>query len=394
MSKLYFATESRFVKRDGLYYSLGGFSKTLWERYLKHFDEMVIIARVTSDESIPVTESMLASCDGVRFIELPYYIGFGGYIKNRMRIKRILRNSIHLDGCFICRLPGQIGGLVIDVLKTLGGRYACEVVGNPWDVFAKGSVNHPLRPIIRWMSTQTLKKQLRGASAALYVTEHTLQDMYPVSDGVYSVGVSDVIVKDERMAKTPKVLINKSSYRVISVGSLEQMYKAPDIVLHALKQTNEAGVNCELVWLGDGKFKNEMEALGEELKIGKNVHFKGNVSSDEVIKELRDSDLFLLVSRTEGLPRAVVEAMAQGLPCIGSRVGGIPELLPLECLVEKENVEDLAGKILKMFSNPQFANEQAARNLDYSMKFRESNLNELRNNFFKYIITNLPNESL
>lgn len=382
MDKLYFATEARFVKRNGVYYSLGGFSKVLWERYLMHFEKMVIIARVTTDESIPVTESMIASCDGVSFIDLPYYVGFRGYLKYRRSIKKQLFNTIQLDGCFICRLPGQIGGLVIDVVNTLGGKYACEVVGNPWDVFAKGSVNHPLRPIIRLMSTQTLKKQLRGASAALYVTAHTLQDMYPVTEGVYMVGVSDVIVKDERMAQSPKVLTPKPLYRVISVGSLEQMYKAPDIVLQALKQTNEAGVNCELVWLGDGKFKTEMMALAEELKIEKNVHFKGNVPADDVIKELRNADLFLLVSRTEGLPRAVVEAMAQGLPCIGSRVGGIPELLSDDCLVTKENVAELSATMIKMLTDTSFTNSVAQRNLKEANKYKESILAHKRNLFF------------
>lgn len=385
MAKLYFATEARFVKRNGVYYSLGGFSKTLWERYLKHFDEMVIIARVTTDESILVTDSMIASCNGVNFIELPYYIGFRGYLKHRRSIKKKLFSTIQLDGCFICRLPGQIGGLVIDVVNKLGGKYACEVVGNPWDVFAKGSVNHPLRPIIRRMSTQTLKKQLRGASAALYVTEHTLQDMYPVTEGVYKVGVSDVIVKDERMAQSSKVLTPKSSYRVISVGSLEQMYKAPDIVFQALKQTIEAGINCELVWLGDGKFKNEMMSLAEKLKIEKNVHLKGNVSADEVIKELRNSDLFLLVSRTEGLPRAVVEAMAQGLPCIGSRVGGIPELLSDDCLVTKENVEELSATMIKMLTDTSFTNSVAQRNLSEANKYKETLLTGKRDFFFEKV---------
>ena len=46
MMKLYFATEARFVRRNNNYYSLGGFSTELWERYLEHFDKLVVIARV------------------------------------------------------------------------------------------------------------------------------------------------------------------------------------------------------------------------------------------------------------------------------------------------------------------------------------------------------------
>ena len=101
--KLYFATEARFVRRNNNYYSLGGFSTELWERYLEHFDKLVVIARVTTDDSIHVDDSMNASCNGVSFIELPYYIGFGGYISNRKSIKSILSEKLKSDGCFICR---------------------------------------------------------------------------------------------------------------------------------------------------------------------------------------------------------------------------------------------------------------------------------------------------
>ena len=72
--KLYFATEARFVRRNNNYYSLGGFSTELWERYLEHFDKLVVVTRVTTDDSIHVDDSMNASCNGVSFIELPYYI--------------------------------------------------------------------------------------------------------------------------------------------------------------------------------------------------------------------------------------------------------------------------------------------------------------------------------
>ena len=167
--KLYFATEARFVKRNNKYYSLGGFSKELWVRYLEHFDELEVIARVSSDDSIEVDDSMLASYDNVHFIELPYYIGLNGFIANRRVINAILRNKLKNDGCYICRLPGQIGGSVISELKKKGIPYSCEVVGNPWDVFSKGSVNHPLRPIIRQYSTLSLKRQVKNAQACLYV---------------------------------------------------------------------------------------------------------------------------------------------------------------------------------------------------------------------------------
>lgn len=59
--------------------------------------------------------------------------------------------------------------------------------------------------------------------------------MYPVGKGSFSVGVSDVIVRDEVIAKESRILCKKERYSIISVGSLAQMYKAPDIVLLAME---------------------------------------------------------------------------------------------------------------------------------------------------------------
>lgn len=384
-SKLYFATEVRFIKRDGVYYSFGGSSKDLWKRYLLHFDEIKILARVTYDSQISIASLSEASCEGVEFIELPYYVGLWGYLRQRASVKRKIRNSISSDGYFICRLPGRIGGLVIDAVKSIGAKYACEVAGNPWDVFSKGNVQSPLRALIRMWSTFELKRQLLSSSAALYVTEHTLQKSYPVREGIFSVGVSDVIVKDDTMALSAKFLQKKKLYRLVSVGSLEQMYKAPDIVLRALREVNDFGIACELVWLGDGKLRAAMQALSCELGIQDKVYFKGNVSSSQVIIELQKADIFLLVSRTEGLPRALIEAMAQGLPCIGSRVGGIPELLPEECLVEKESVEELSTLISSMLTDFDFSNRCASRNLSLASNYRESVLAKKRDSFFDAI---------
>ena len=383
---LIFVTEGRFVRRsDGKVYSVsGGFSNSLWERYLCFFEKITVVGRVLSDDQHGVKEANLASGDKVTFVDLPYYIGPVEYIKERRGIEKKLRRVLVPGHAYICRVPGQIGSMAAAILARRGIPYGVEVVGDPWDVFAPGSIKHVLRPWFRYNGRRVLRRVVKKASVALYVTNQRLQARYPVREGVFQVGVSDVKVDAATVPTTFHVLMKEPSvFKLISVGSLEQMYKAPDVVLKAVKLLRDRGINCELTWLGDGRFRNEMIALADNLGIASQVHFVGNVSSQEVLHYLSDSDLFLLVSRTEGLPRALIEAMAMGLPCIGSNVGGIPELLEESVIVEKGQESDLADKVELMYRDIAFTNRQAERNYKEAKNYYDEVLDKKRALFFE-----------
>ena len=81
----------------------------------------------------------------------------------------------------------------------------------------------------------------------------------------------------------------------------------------------------------------------------------------------------------------MVEAMARGLPCIGSTVGGIPELLPSEDLVPPGDVEALAGKIREVVSDPQRMARMSARNLHKAKEYREEVLGKRRSDFYRHV---------
>jgi glycosyltransferase involved in cell wall biosynthesis len=141
--------------------------------------------------------------------------------------------------------------------------------------------------------------------------------------------------------------------------------------------------------MGDGKFKNTMIELAKEKGIEKNVNFIGNVNKQQVFEHLSNSDLFVLVSRTEGLPRAIIEAMSIGIPVIGTKVGGIPELIEDTVLIEKNNAISLAKKIEDLATNEGFYNQQAARNLEEAKNYKDEFLSQRRLEFYNFIKDNL-----
>jgi glycosyltransferase involved in cell wall biosynthesis len=82
-----------------------------------------------------------------------------------------------------------------------------------------------------------------------------------------------------------------------------------------------------LVLAGDGPKRAELEAQVKALGIGEHVELRGKVAPDDVSPLLHSLGGFVLASRTEGLPVALVEALAHGKPIVSSEAGGIPELL-------------------------------------------------------------------
>lgn len=387
---LVFITEARFVLlEDGSFCSLeSSFNQKLFERYLQHFEQVTILARTKNAGHDDILPENRFSVKSVSLIPLPYYIGLNQFIKQYFKLRKILQKSLpanpDLNTTFICRIPGRIGATAITILKKRNIPYGIEVVGDPYDVLSKNATNHPLRPIIRLLSYYSLKRIVRIAPAALYVTKRKLQERYPCKN--YCIGISDVVIPSGSIIDEPGDFPSSGLVRLISVGSLDQMQKAPDITLQAIKLLNEGGYTVSFTWIGGGKYLQKMILLAETLGIGNLISFTGKLPvGAPVINELDSSNIFVMASRMEGLPRAMVEAMARGLPCIGTNVGGIPELLDESALVPVNNAVALAKKIAYFIDNPEFAKAQSRRNLMVAKEFEETKLNNERKKFFDYL---------
>ena len=142
-----------------------------------------------------------------------------------------------------------------------------------------------------------------------------------------------------------------------------------------------------LTWIGAGKHLGEMQELASSLGIEQYVNFLGYLSNRQEIQHNLDSaDAFVLASRTEGLPRVVVEAMARALPVIATRVGGVPELISDQFLVEKDDPIGLASKILSLIDDPELFEDASKMNLQKASEFLESILSARRRLFYQSLL--------
>jgi len=167
---------------------------------------------------------------------------------------------------------------------------------------------------------------------------------------------------------------------------MAQYYKAQDVLIDAVAICVREGLNVRLVLVGDGKYRTEMEKRAQTQGIGDRVYFCGQLPAGDAVRaQLDQADVFVLPSRQEGLPRAMVEAMARALPCVGTAVGGIPELLSAESIVPPNTPSALAAKIREVLEDPGRLACLSAHNLEVSQEYRAERLAGYRLSFYEHL---------
>ena len=115
----------------------------------------------------------------------------------------------------------------------------------------------------------------------------------------------------------------EKKWRAVSVGRLVSI-KGMDRLIRAWREVVDRDENARLAIVGDGPERSALAALSESLGLSKHIHFTG---WSEPLPYLREAGSFVLLSRNEGMGRAVVEAMAAGLPCVVADICGLRELV-------------------------------------------------------------------
>lgn len=154
--------------------------------------------------------------------------------------------------------------------------------------------------------------------------------------------------REHRDSKRKELGLEPDTVLVITVAHLREE-KAYDVLLDAAARVSGAGPDVRFVSVGHGPLAAEMEARRAERHLGERFRFLG--FRPDVPELLAAADIFCLASRHEGLPVALMEAYALGLPVVGTRVGGLPEVVEhggSGILVAPEDPAALADAILAL----------------------------------------------
>ena len=153
---------------------------------------------------------------------------------------------------------------------------------------------------------------------------------------------------DKFKVQSSKFKVNNEKV-IITVSRLEKK-NGVDVLIKSIKELRitDYELNFKLIVVGGGSMEEKLKKLAKDLGIEDRIEFIGNVIPEKVNEYLVQADIFVRPSRSEGLGNAFLEAMAMGLPVIGTPVGGISDFLydnetGLLCTVDDPS--DLAEKI-------------------------------------------------
>jgi glycosyltransferase involved in cell wall biosynthesis len=374
-----------FRHSDGAVYTPTAYTYRFWERYLRVFERVFVLARVSSTRAFSGLEPR-SDGDGVQFIDLPDYRGPLDYLLHRHALTHIIEAALRPPRALLLRCPSQVGALVCRHARRMDRPYAVEVVGDPGEAFARGGSAHPLRPLLRWEFGACLRRICRGARAVGYVSGGVLPHRYPARYDAATAVYSSVELDAGAFAGLARHHRPLDRPRLVTVASLGQSCQGVDVLLRALAAVRAAGLDASLDVVGDGRYRATLESLSRRLGLGGHVVFHGELpGSAEVRLRLADADLFVLPSRGGGLPGALVEAMALGLPCLGTRTGGIAELLAADSLVEPNDAAALARAIREQIGNPAGLDRASRANLQRARAFEQAALEPRRTRLYRHL---------
>jgi glycosyltransferase involved in cell wall biosynthesis len=143
-------------------------------------------------------------------------------------------------------------------------------------------------------------------------------------------------------------------FEVSCVGSLSPV-KGHHILIQSIATLRSGGRNVRLRLVGDGPERASLERHVDRLGLSEHVVFEGSKNQTDVIDLYRRADCFALASSAEGLPVVLMEAMAMEIPCIATRITGIPELIRDGAdglLVTPSDIGEMTAAIKKLMDDP------------------------------------------
>ncbi|MNE23422.1 putative teichuronic acid biosynthesis glycosyltransferase TuaC [compost metagenome] len=250
-----------------------------------------------------------------------------------------------------------------------------EVVANAFDCLYYQS--SWIKRAYAFLLEYRIRKAVVKSDYVSYVTRQYLQDKYPAAHGAVKIGVSDasIILMDTQ----PRAISNGASVNLLVIANPDLAIKSVDTAVRAAALLEKQGYRCHLNVLG-GDGRNYISKKGA---LPQNVTFHAAVPSEDVQRFIDQSDIYIQPSLTEGMPRALLEAMNSGVPCCTTPVGGMRDVVHPECLFDKKDYNALVKVLIKLITSEQFYFVMSKHSIDaIKHEFGDEEIKDSRAEFY------------
>lgn len=338
---------------DGCWVNLG-LDYDYFQQYLGQFREVRVLARVARVASHDPSWRR-ADGPGVRFVSVGHYRGLGSMLRALPRTWRAVRTALREGDYYAIRGGGGVCTLSWLWLRWHRRPYALQCVGSPREgILLTTKFRFAwFKQILSHIGTWIGRRQAAGAACTAYVSR-ALAKQLPPGPGKPHFFFSDVALNAEIVtaARSP-ASFHADPLKIVSIGRLSPE-KGYDILLDALRDLDQRGrQNWTADIIGPGADLPHLREKAERFGIANRVTFAGPVQwGPELFARLDRAELYVLPSLTEGMPRALLEAMARGLPVVATRVGGVPDLVDDRVLVPPGDADAMATAIGEFVAAP------------------------------------------
>lgn len=200
---------------------------------------------------------------------------------------------------------------------------------------------------------KAMRAVFKGADRILARSESLAQELRQLGCPQEKIRISRTGIPLDQWPVAEREAVGDGQWRLVQACRLIEK-KGLDVSLRMMAKLRGRFPQLRLAVLGEGPLRAELESLAGELGIGEAVEFAGFVDEQRLREEFARAHVFLQPSRTaadgnqEGVPNAMLEAMATGLPVAGTRHGGIPEAVEdgvSGILVEENDWQSLADRL-------------------------------------------------
>lgn len=388
MKLLFIQGGSRVRKcKNGSFYVDGNFNNDIWKRYKSYCDDLTVILREKSEfydendikDKLNNIDTNLMNLILVEDVYKPKknFLNF----KLKKKIKKQIESAVITSDKIIIRSIGNFyTNTALKYCKKYNKDYLIEVTGFAFEGLWYHSLYGKIVAIPREIK---LKKSIKDAPYAVYVTEKALQKRYPCKGKTLGCSDVELIDMDECNVSERISNLDKSTNETLKLGTaafLDVKWKGQQDVIKVIYKLKKSGYNNFIYELIGGGNKSYLEKLVEKYDLKENVKILGVKKREEVFEWLKTIDIYIQPSYQEGLCRAVVEAMSMACPVIASDAGGNLELINEMFVFKKGNCRQLE-KILKSISSNELK-EEIIRNFNSAKKYQKDFLNLKRDIFY------------